>query len=33
MGAAAEKVKKLFGLSEGVAKDGMLARQLWRKFA
>ena len=33
MGAAAEKAKKLVGLSEGVAKDGMLARQLRRKFA
>ena len=33
MGAAAEQVKKLVGLSEGVAKDGMLARQLRRKFA
>ena len=33
MGAAAETAKKLVGLSEGVAKDGMLARQLRRKFA
>jgi len=33
MDAAAEKAKKLVGLSEGVAKDGMLARQLRRKFA
>jgi hypothetical protein len=33
MGAAAEKAKKLVGLSEGVAKDGMLARQLRHKFA
>jgi hypothetical protein len=33
MGAAAEQVKKLVGLSEGVAKDGMLARQLRRRFA
>jgi len=32
MGAAAEQVKKLVGLSEGVAKDGMLARQLRRRF-
>ena len=33
MGAAAGAAKKLVGLSEGVAKDGMLARQLRRKFA
>ena len=32
MSAAAEQVKKLVGLSEGVAKDGMLARQLRRRF-
>jgi hypothetical protein len=32
MGAAAEQVTKLVGLSEGVAKDGMLARQLRRRF-
>jgi hypothetical protein len=32
IGAAAEQVKKLVGLSEGVAKDGMLARQLRRRF-
>jgi vacuolar-type H+-ATPase subunit I/STV1 len=31
--AAAEKVKKMIGLSEGMRKDGMLARQLRRKFA
>jgi len=31
--AAAEKVRKLAGLSERVARDGMLARQLRRKFA
>ena len=29
---AAEKVKKMVGLSEAVGKDGMLARQLRRKF-
>jgi vacuolar-type H+-ATPase subunit I/STV1 len=29
----AEKVKKMVGLSEGMGKDGMLARQLRRKFA
>jgi hypothetical protein len=33
IGAAAEKVKKMVGLSEGMGKDGMLARQLRRKFA
>jgi chromosome segregation ATPase len=32
IGAAAEKVKKMVGLSEAVGKDGMLARQLRRKF-
>jgi hypothetical protein len=32
IGVAAEKVKKMVGLSEGVGKDGMLARQLRRKF-
>ena len=32
IGAAAEQVKKLVGLSEGVSKDGMLARQLRRRF-
>ena len=31
--AAAEKVRKLAGLSERVVRDGMLARQLRRKFA
>jgi hypothetical protein len=29
---AAEKVKKMVGLSEGMGKDGMLARQLRRKL-
>jgi regulator of protease activity HflC (stomatin/prohibitin superfamily) len=33
IGVAAEKVKKMVGLSEGMGKDGMLARQLRRKFA
>ena len=33
IGAAAEKVKKMVGLSEGMGKDRMLARQLRRKFA
>ena len=33
IGAAAEKVKKMVGLSEGIGKDGMLARQLRRKLA
>jgi TolA-binding protein len=33
IGVAAEKVKKMVGLSEGIAKDGMLARQLRRKLA
>ena len=33
IGTAAEKVKKMVGLSEGIGKDGMLARQLRRKFA
>ena len=33
IGAAPEKVKKMVGLSEGMGKDGMLARQLRRKFA
>jgi chromosome segregation ATPase len=32
IGAAAEKVKKMVGLSERMGKDGMLARQLRRKF-
>jgi hypothetical protein len=32
IGVAAEKVKKMVGLSEGVGKDGMLARQLRRKL-
>lgn len=32
IGVAAEKVKKMVGLSEAVGKDGMLARQLRRKF-
>ena len=32
IGVAAEKVKKMVGLSERVGKDGMLARQLRRKF-
>ena len=32
IGVAAEKVKKMVGLSEGMVKDGMLARQLRRKF-
>ena len=32
IGVAAEKVKKLVGLSEGMGKDGMLARQLRRKL-
>jgi hypothetical protein len=32
IGMAAEKVKKMVGLSEAVGKDGMLARQLRRKF-
>ena len=32
IGVAAEKVKKMVGLSEGMGKDGMLARQLRRKF-
>ena len=32
IGAAAEKVKKMVGLSEGMGKDRMLARQLRRKF-
>ena len=29
---AAEKVKKMVGLSEGMGKDAMLARQLRRKY-
>ena len=29
---AAEKVKKMVGLSEGMGEDGMLARQLRRKL-
>ena len=33
IGMAAEKVKKMVGLSEGMGKDRMLARQLRRKFA
>ena len=33
IGTAAEKVKKMVGLSEGIGKDGMLARQLRRKLA
>lgn len=33
MGAVAGEVKRLVGLSEGVSKDGALARQLRRKFA
>ena len=33
IGAAAEKVKTMVGLSEGMAKDSMLARQLRRKLA
>ena len=33
IGAVAGQVKRLVGLSEGVSKDGMLARQLRRKFA
>jgi hypothetical protein len=33
IGVAAERVKKMVGLSEGMGKDGMLARQLRRKFA
>ena len=32
MGAAAESVRKLVGICEAVSKDGMLARQLRRKF-
>jgi vacuolar-type H+-ATPase subunit I/STV1 len=32
IGVAAEKVKKMVGLSEGMGKDGMLARQLRRKI-
>ncbi len=32
IGVAAEKVKKMVGLSEGMVKDGMLARQLRRKL-
>jgi hypothetical protein len=32
IGVAAEKVKKMVGLSEGMGKDGMLARQLRRKL-
>ena len=32
IGVAAEKVKKMVGLSEAVGKDGMLARQLRRSF-
>jgi len=32
IGAAAEKVKKMVGLSERVGKDGMFARQLRRKL-
>jgi len=32
IGVAAEKVKKMVGLSERVGKDGTLARQLRRKF-
>ena len=33
IGAVAEKVKQMVGLSEGMGKDRMLARQLRRKFA
>jgi transposase len=33
IGVVAEKVKQMVGLSEGIGKDGMLARQLRRKFA
>jgi DNA-binding transcriptional MerR regulator len=33
IGASADKVKKMIGLSEGMGKDRMLARQLRRKFA
>eukprot|EP01048_Picozoa_sp_COSAG05_P013046 COSAG05_NODE_1353_length_5111_cov_5.861931_3_plen_133_part_00 len=32
IGVAAEKVKKMVGLSERMVKDGMLARQLRRKL-
>ena len=32
IGVAAEKVKKMVGLSEGMGKDGVLARQLRRKL-
>eukprot|EP01046_Picozoa_sp_COSAG06_P020202 COSAG06_NODE_1471_length_9351_cov_18.052637_12_plen_179_part_00 len=32
IGVVAEKVKKMVGLSEGMGKDGMLARQLRRKL-
>ena len=32
MGAAAESVRKLVGICGAVSKDGMLARQLRRKF-
>ena len=32
IGATAETLKKMVGLSEGMGKDRMLARQLRRKF-
>jgi len=32
VGAAAESMKKLVGMCEGVSRDGMLARQLRKRY-